>query len=408
MPEKKLLKANSTNQIKDYQFNALKKALEMEAAEIVDLIQDSELKGRGGAGFPTGLKWRFSLKEKADKKYLICNSDEAEVGTFKDRYLLENHPFKIIEGMVIAAYATNASDGIIYIRAAYAKPAKNFANALKKAREAGVLGEDILASGFSFDIRIIKGAGAYICGEETALLNSIEGKRGVSRTKPPYPIQEGLFGYPTLVNNVETFACVTEIINLGVDQYSKLGISDSPGTKLISLSGDINQPGVYEIEFGKVSFKEIIEDLGGGIKNGGELKFIIPGGASTAILPAEKIETKYTYDAVNSAGSAIGSGGVIVVAKGHDLFALMKNVSHFFMKETCGTCFPCREGNTQIKHLLDKFEARGKMTSKEQDLLSELSDTIYQSARCGLGQTSPNFICSIIDNYYTELVEGRG
>ncbi|MCK8825748.1 complex I 51 kDa subunit family protein [Fuchsiella alkaliacetigena] len=405
MGERQLLKKEATTDITEHNFSALEKALTMEGAEVVKEIKEAGLKGRGGAGFPTGLKWELALAEEADDKYLICNADEAETGTFKDRYLMENVPFKVLEGIIIAAYAVGANKGYIYIRGEYSKPIKIFTKVLKDAYDEGLLGASILDSDFNFDLRLIKGAGAYICGEETALLNSIEGKRGKSRTKPPYPIQSGLFGQPTVVNNVETLTSAREIIDLGAEEYGALGTEESKGTKLVCLSGDISKPGVYEVEFGELTIREIIEELGQGVKNDEQLKFIIPGGASTSIIPAEKMDVDYSYEAIAEIGSSLGSGAIIVLDDTHSLLDLMVNVSRFFMDETCGTCFPCKDGNKQLNYLLKKAVQKGGFTKKEIELIRSIGETIILSARCGLGQTSSNFINSIFDNYQAEVLQ---
>lgn len=387
-----------------YDFSGLKQALEKSREEIVAEIKESGLKGRGGAGFPTGVKWDFALQETGEPKYMICNADEGEPGTFKDRYLLEYQPYKVLEGIIIAAYATGATDGYIYIRGEYAEPIDIFADVIEKAREEDILGDNILGTDFSFDLKLVKGAGAYVCGDETSLINSIEGERGRSRIKPPYPIQEGLFGQPTTVNNVETLATAAEIIRQGTEKYTNLGTEDSRGTKLVSISGDVNEPGVYEIEFGKVTVAEIINEFGRGVRDDRELKFVIPGGISTAILPREKLDTSYTYEDLAEAGSGLGSGAMIVVAEGHNLVDMLLNVAEFFMDETCGTCFPCREGNRQIYHIIKEAKENNGFKKRDLEIIKDIGKTIRLAARCGLGQSSMNFIRSVVDNYTDELV----
>src|SRR6056297_824286 len=404
MEERYFLKGDELKSVSEYDFPALKKALKMECKEIINEIDESKLKGRGGAGFPTGLKWKFAYQEESDTKYFICNGDEGEPGTFKDRYLMEDRPLKVLEGIMIGAYAVGANKGYIYIRGEYAKSIKTFNKVIEDAYNEGVLGKNIFGSNFSFDLQLVKGAGAYVCGDETSLINSIEGKRGQSRIKPPYPIQEGLFGKPTVVNNIETLTTAGEIINQGSAVYKALGTENSKGTKLVCLSGDINEPGVYEVEFGSMTIKDIIEEFGKGIKNNGQLKFVIPGGISTSILSNDKIDIPYTYEDIEKAESSLGSGALIVVAKGHDLIDLMLNVSRFYMKETCGTCFPCREGNRQINKILREFKTNSKKI--DADLISDIGNTIRLAARCGLGQSSLNFITSIIENYGKELEIG--
>lgn len=402
MEETLFLKREEVKDINNYDFPALKKALKMKQEDVIAEVKRSTLKGRGGAGFPTGLKWELAFKEAADKKYLICNGDEGEPGTFKDRYLLEESPLKVLEGILIAAYAIGADEGYIYIRGEYAKPIRVFSRVIEEAREKGILGENIFGSGFNFDLYLVKGAGAYVCGDETSLINSIEGKRGRSRIKPPYPVEKGLFDKPTVVNNVETLASAAEIINQGADRYLSLGTENSRGTKLVCLSGDIRNPGIYELEFGQATLREIIDDFGGGLKNDSGLKFVVPGGISTSILLEDELDIPYTYEDLDAAGSSLGSGAVIVVGEDHDLIDLMLNVSRFFMDETCGTCFPCREGNRQIYHML-KWRENG-FTGKERQLIKDIGKTIRLAARCGLGQTSLNFISSVLDKFEDELM----
>lgn len=402
MEERLFLKKNETTELSEYDFSSLKKALQLSPQEIIDKIKKSGLKGRGGAGFPTGLKWELAFKQKSTKKYLICNGDEGEPGTFKDRYLFEKNPYKVLEGMIITAYVIGADEGYCYIRGEYTGPIKIMNRVIKEAGENNLLGNNILNSDFNFKLWLVKGAGAYVCGDETSLINSIEGKRGCSRIKPPYPIKKGLFGKPTVVNNVETLACVAEIIKNGVDAYLDLGTEKSRGTKLICLSGDIHKPGVYEIEFGQCSLREIIDNFGGGIRNNKQLKFLVPGGISTSILGKDGIDISYTYEELARVGSSLGSGAIIIVAEGCDLFDIMLNVSRFFMDETCGTCFPCREGNRQVFHFLK--DNKGGFTERQRGIISDIGNTINLAARCGLGQSSLNFINSVINKFAKEVM----
>ena len=410
MKEKLFLKQDVSDkiekacQIENYEFKALKRALKMDRDKLIEEIKNSGLKGRGGAGFPTGVKWELGAKEKAEKKYMICNADEGEPGTFKDRYLLEYAPFKVLEGIVIAAYAVEASEGFIYIRGEYANSIAIFQEVIDQGRENNILGNKILDSECSFDLGLIKGAGAYVCGDETSLLNSIEGERGQSRIKPPYPVQKGLFGFPTVVNNVETLATAAEIAKEGSSKYTKLGTSDSRGTKLVSLSGDVNEPGVYEIEFGEYTIEEIVTQFGGGVKNGGNIKFVIPGGISTSILPPDKLDTFYTYEDLEKAGSSLGSGAMIVVSDTHDTVDLLSNVAKFYMDETCGTCFPCREGNRQIYHLIEQAKKNNGFSRRDMEIITDVGKTISLAARCGLGQSSLNFVQSVLDNFQDEVL----
>ena len=405
MEEKIYIKGEVLKDCSKYDFPGLKKALNMKQEDVVNEIKKSGLKGRGGAGFPTGLKLDLALKQDASNgKYMICNGDEGEPGTFKDRFLMINRPLKVLEGILIAAYTIGANNGYIYIRGEYTESINIIDKIIKEAYQKNILGDNIFGSEFNFNLRLVKGAGAYVCGDETSLINSIEGKRGISRIKPPYPIENGLFTKPTVVNNVETLSTIAEIINQGADIFASIGTKESKGTKLISLSGDINEPGVYEVEFGKATINEIICKFGKGIKNNKELKFVIPGGISTAILKKEQLDIAYSYEDIEKTGSSLGSGAIIVVAKGHNLFDLMLNVSRFFMNETCGTCFPCREGNRQINRMLR--EAEKGFTEEQREIITDIGNTIRLASRCGLGQTSLNFIKSVIDNYEDELMVG--
>ena len=404
MKETIFLKGEGLKNIESYDFSALKKVLKIDRNKLVKEIKNSGLKGRGGAGFPTGLKWEIALNKNADNKYFICNADEGEPGTFKDRYLLENRPLKVLEGILIGAYAVGANEGYIYIRGEYANPISIFKKIIKDARKLRVLGEDIFNSGFNFDLHLVKGAGAYVCGDETSLINSIEGERGRSRLTPPYPIDNGLFGKPTVVNNVETLAACAEIIEQGSEKYASLGTDKSKGTKLICLSGDVNEPGVYELEFGSLTLKEIIYDLGKGVKDNKEIKFIVPGGISTAVLSKDELDISYSYEDIESAGSSLGSGAIIVISEAHDLFDIMANVSKFYVDETCGTCFSCREGNKQLFHILKKADKTGGLKDIDLEIINDLGKTISLSARCGLGQTSASLITSVISKFKDELM----
>ena len=402
--EKSYLKGDKLLNITDYEFKAFKNALKIGRENTIQKIKDSELKGRGGAGFPTGVKWKMGADVEAEEKYMVCNADEGEPGTFKDRYLLEKRPLKVLEGIMLAAYAVGANKAYIYIRGEYSKAIEVFSEIIETARKEKILNNELFDSDFRLELKLVRGAGAYVCGDETSLLNSIEGKRGRSRIKPPYPIERGLFNQPTVVNNVESLCCAAEILNPDSEKFSTLGIEGSRGTKLLCLSGDLNKPGLYEVEFGKITLAEIIYDLGGGIKGEEELRFVVPGGVSTAVIKAEDLDFPYRYQAFEKRGSSLGSGAVIAVSKKHDLLDLMLNVSRFYMDETCGTCFPCREGNRQINKILKSFKEEGKKIDAE--LISDIGNTIRLAARCGLGQSSLNFITSIIENYGEELKIG--
>ncbi|PTV95625.1 NADH:ubiquinone oxidoreductase subunit F (NADH-binding) [Halanaerobium saccharolyticum] len=402
--EKLYLKGDKLLNILDYDFKSIKNALRMGRKETIQKIKDSELKGRGGAAFPTGLKWQLASEVEGEEKFLVCNADEGEPGTFKDRYLLEERPLKVLEGIMLAAFAIGADKAYIYIRGEYTRAIEVFTEIIAAARKNKILDSKIFDSNFKLEIKLVRGAGAYVCGDETSLLNSIEGKRGRSRIKPPYPIQEGLFSQPTVVNNVESLCCAAEVLNPDSEEFANLGIEGSRGTKLLCLSGDLNKPGLYEVEFGKITLQEIIYDLAGGIKAGENLKFVIPGGISTALITAKDLDFPYSYQAFEKRGSSLGSGAVIAVSKKHDLLDLMLNVSRFYMDETCGTCFPCREGNRQINKILKEFKNSGQKIDAE--LISDIGNTIRLAARCGLGQSSLNFISSVIENYGQELKIG--
>ncbi len=402
--EKQYLKGDKLLNISNYQFKSIKNALKIGRDKTVKKIKDSELKGRGGAGFPTGIKWEMAAAIEAEEKFVVCNGDEGEPGTFKDRYLLEERALKVLEGIMLAAFAVGADKAYIYIRGEYSKAIEVFSKIIEAAVKENILGHEIFDSDFKLELKLIRGAGAYVCGDETSLLNSIEGKRGRSRIKPPYPIEKGLFNQPTVVNNVESLCCAAEVMNPDSEEFANLGVKGSRGTKLLCLSGDLNKPGLYEVEFGKITLEEIIYELGGGIKTGQDLRFVVPGGISTAVIKAEELDFPYTYQAFENANSSLGSGAVIAVSKRHDLLDLMLNVSRFYMDETCGTCFPCREGNRQINKILKSFKNDGKKIDPE--LISDIGNTIRLAARCGLGQSSLNFITSVIENYGAELKIG--
>ncbi len=402
--EVKFLKGPELRDIVDYDFPGLNRALSLGPDKVIQEISEARLLGRGGAGFPTGTKWDLAQQQKGDEKYFICNADEGEPGTYKDRYLLEQRTLKVLEGIIIGAYAVGANRGFIYIRGEYSNPIKIMKRALEEAREAGILGENIFDSGFDFDLRLVRGAGAYVCGDETALINSIEGKRGISRIKPPYPIQKGLFDKPTVVNNVESLACAAEILHRGAGEFASCGVENSRGTKLVSLSGDVNYADIFEVEFGSCTLREIIEDLAGGVKGEGKPKFVVPGGLSTAALTAGELDCEYSYEGIEEAGSSIGSGAIIVCRESRDLVDILLKVSRFYMDETCGTCFPCREGNRQINHMLSKHRNR-KFSREEVELVEDIGEAIAAAARCGLGQTSLSLISSIFDKFPHELIE---
>ncbi|SDC24164.1 complex I 51 kDa subunit family protein [Geotoga petraea] len=393
--EKYFLKNDLGIKIDDYKFNGLKNSLNIEPLKIVEKIKESNLKGRGGAGFPTGVKWEYANKIKSTSKIVICNGDEGEPGTFKDRFLMENLPYKVIEGIVICAYAVKARYGYIYIRGEYEKAIENIEKTIKYMYKNHFLGKNIFDSNFDFDVKLIKGAGAYVCGDETSLINSIEGERGRSRIKPPLPIEKGLYEQPTIVNNVESLSSAAEIMKYDDNPYLKMGTENSRGTKLISISGDVNGPDVYEIEFGSLTIKEIIE-LAGGVR-GNRVGIVIPGGIATECLTEDELNTKYTYEDLEKIGSSLGSGGMIVINNQRNLFEIIKNVSDFFKNETCGTCFPCREGNKNINVILEKVLNENIITEEETKLINEIKEAIGLAARCGFGRSSVNLILSILN-----------
>jgi NADH-quinone oxidoreductase subunit F len=402
--EKLYLKGDKLLDISNYEFKSIKNALRIGREKTIQKVKDSALKGRGGAGFPTGIKWEMAADIEGKEKFVVCNADEGEPGTFKDRYLLEERPLKVLEGIMLAAYAVGADKAYIYIRGEYSKAIEVFSEIIEAAREKNILDDNLFNSNFKLELKLVRGAGAYVCGDETSLINSIEGKRGRSRIKPPYPIEKGLFNQPTVVNNVESLCCTAEVLNPESDDFSELGIEGSRGTKLLCLSGDLNNPGLYEVEFGQITLAEIIYDLGGGINGNKDLRFVIPGGISTAVIKADDLDFPYSYQAFEKRGSSLGSGAVIAVSKKHDLLDVMLNVSRFYMDETCGTCFPCREGNRQINKILKAFKEEDRKIDTE--LIADIGNTIRLAARCGLGQSSLNFITSVIKNYGKELKFG--
>jgi NADH-quinone oxidoreductase subunit F len=381
-----------------YPFKGLRNALKGSPEDVVQKIKESGLRGRGGAGFPAGIKWEYANSIDNEIKFVICNADEGEPGTFKDRFLMENLPEKVIEGIIICAYAVKSNYGYIYIRGEYEKAIKIIKNKIKDLYKSNVLGRNILGTEFNFDLKVIRGAGAYVCGDETSLINSIEGERGRSRIKPPLPIEKGLYGYPTIVNNVETLSAAAEIMKYDDNPYLKMGTEKSRGTKLVSISGDVNQPGVYEVELGKITIKNIIEDLAGGVSNG-ELGFVIPGGVATEALGPDEIDVPYTYENLMELNSGIGSGGMIVVSNKRNYFEIIKNVSNFFKNETCGTCFPCREANRNINALLNHNKLMSDLTSEQIEIITEIKETIGYASRCGFGQASVNFILSVLEKF---------
>ena len=395
-------------------YAAVEKAFTMEPSVIVDEVKKSGLRGRGGAGFPTGLKWSFLAKPEGVPRYLVCNADESEPGTFKDRYLMEKIPHLLIEGMIASSFALGAHTSYIYIRGEYAYIYKIMEKALKEAYAAGWLGKNIKGSGFDHDCYMQIGAGAYICGEETALLESLEGKRGNPRIKPPFPAIAGLWGCPTVVNNVETIAAVVPILKMGGDEYAKIGIGRSTGTKLISASGHINKPGVYEIELG-VSVEDFIysDEYCGGIKGGRKLKAVVAGGSSVPILPADLILTTakgekrlMTYESLGDGGFAtgtmLGSGGFIVMDDSTSIVKNLYTFARFYHHESCGQCSPCREGTGWMEKILQKI-LRGQGTIQDVDLLWDIQSKIEGKTICPLGEAAAWPVAAAIRHFRHEF-----
>ncbi|MDB5225982.1 MAG: dehydrogenase [Bacteroidota bacterium] len=398
-------------------YKSVEKALKtMKPDDIVEEVKKSGLRGRGGAGFPTGMKWSFLAKPEGVPRYLVCNADESEPGTFKDRYLMERIPHLLIEGMIVSSFALGVHTSYIYIRGEYFYILEILQKAVKEAYAAGLLGKNILGSGFDHDMYVHPGAGAYICGEETALLESLEGKRGNPRIKPPFPAVAGLWGCPTVVNNVETIAAVVPIVNDGGEAYSKIGIGKSTGTKLISASGHINKPGVYEIEMG-ITVEDFIysPDFCGGIRNGKKLKAVVAGGSSVPILPADLIITTaagqprlMSYESLGDGGFAtgtmLGSGGFIVMDEDTSIVKNLFTFARFYHHESCGQCSPCREGTGWMEKILKKFMA-GKATLKDIDLLWDIQSKIEGKTICPLGEAAAWPVASAIRHFRSEFEE---
>lgn len=384
-------------------FEGLKKALSITPTEVIDVVKASGLNGRGGAVYPTGRKWQQSNEVKGDRKIIVCNADEGEPGTFKDRYLLEYDPYRIIEGMTIGAYAVGGTEGYIYIREEYGEQQEIMKTAVENARQSGYLGKGILGSKLNFDIKVVSGAGAYVCGENSTLIESIEGKSGRPRIKPPFIKENGLFNLPTLVNNVETFSVVPVLFTVEAEKYLNCGTPKSRGTKLISLCGNIEKPGVYEIPFG-ITLREIIYDIGGGIKNNRGLKFIQLGGASGPIIPASKIDVKYCYDELKKSGLSVGSGSVLVVDDTNSIIEYVKSVEDFFLHESCGKCTPCREGNRQLAKLGEKF-ANKNANLKDLENAKRFAKVMKYCSFCGLGKTAPTLLFSALEYFPQEFYD---
>ncbi len=382
-------------------YKALAKALTLKPSEIIDEVKKSGLRGRGGAGFPTGMKWSFAAADQKRPKYLLCNADEGEPGTFKDRPVLEKNPHLLIEGMCISGYALEAEYGYIYLRGEYPQAKQILEGAIKQAYDKGFLGDDVLGKGVRFQLAVHQGAGAYICGEETALIDSLEGKRGQPRIKPPFPVNEGFLAKPTVVNNVETLANVPYIIEIGSNEYSQIGSSDCPGPKLFSVSGHVKKPGVYELPMG-TSLKEIIYTHCGGIAGDKRLKAVVPGGITTPILPADKIDCPMDFVNMPKHGSMLGSGAVMVFDESVDLVKVCRRAIKFLEHESCGKCTPCREGVGWMRSILDRVAA-GEGRKGDIELLLEVSKNIMGKTFCALGDGAAGVVQNFIKHFRPEF-----
>lgn len=383
-------------------YEALAQVLQGTPKDAIETVKKSGLRGRGGGGFPTGLKWEIASKSPGKEKYVVCNADEGDPGAFMDRSILESDPHSIIEAMAICGYCIGASNGLVYIRAEYPLAVKRLQIAMKQAREYGLLGENILGTDFSFDITIRYGAGAFVCGEETALIHSMEGKRGEPTVKPPFPAESGYLGKPTNVNNVETFANIPVIFLKGPEWFASIGTERSKGTKVFALAGKINNVGLIEVPMG-TTLREVIYDIGGGIKGGKEFKAVQTGGPSGGCLTKKHLDTPIDYDNLTAAGSMMGSGGMIVMDEDDCMVSVAKFYLQFTVDESCGKCSPCRIGNKRLEEILNKI-TKGQGEMADLDYLKNLSKVIKDTALCGLGQTSPNPVISTIDNFYDEYV----
>ena len=384
-------------------YAALAKCLtEMTPAQVIEEMKKSGLRGRGGGGFPTGLKWEITSKSQADQKYVVCNADEGDPGAFMDRSILEGDPHSVIEAMAICGYCIGADKGVVYIRAEYPLAVERLKIAMKQASQYGLLGKDIFGTGFNFDIDIRYGAGAFVCGEETALIHSMEGLRGEPTIKPPFPSVSGFLQKPTNVNNVETFANVPVIINKGADWFASIGSEKSKGTKVFALAGKINNVGLIEVPMG-TTLREIIFEIGGGIKDGKKFKAVQTGGPSGGCLTEKHLDIQIDFDSLTAAGSMMGSGGMIVMDEDDCMVSIAKFYLDFTVEESCGKCAPCRIGNKRLNEMLGKI-CEGKGTMHDLDLLRNLSHVVKDTSLCGLGQTSPNPVLSTMDNFMDEYL----
>lgn len=389
---------NAKEYIKAGGYEGVKKALSMSGSEIINELQEAGLRGRGGAGFPTWRKLKFAYDADGDIKYIVCNADEGEPGTNKDRILLSTDPCSVFEGMIIAGKAVDSHVGFIYLRAEYSYLVPILEAALESSRSAGCLGKNIMGSGFDFDIKLRSGAGAYVCGEETALFESIEGKRGEPRFRPPFPGIKGLFGKPTVLNNVETLANIAVIFQRGAEWFSKIGTPNSPGTKLFTVCGNVKRRGVFEFPMG-VDLKELIYDVCGGMEEGHTLLAVQTGGASGAIINADQIDMTLDIDAVSESGGRLGCGTILVMDDRNCIVDIVRNNLDFFRGESCGKCTPCREGGTRLYQLISKI-AEGKGTISDLRTIEDLANTMRLTALCGLGHSTAVPVLSSIRNFY--------
>jgi len=387
-------------------YQGLKKALDLEPNQVVEVIKDSGLRGRGGAGFTTGLKWGFLAAANSQEKFIVCNADEGDPGSFMDRTMMEGDPYAIIEGMTIAGYATGATQGFIYCRAEYPESIELLTNAINQAKERNCLGENILGKGFSFDIELKLGAGAFVCGEETALIKSIEGNRGMPVSKPPFPAEKGLWGKPTNINNVKTYAYATHILTNGADWFKQYGTEKSPGTAVLALTGKVNNTGIIEVPMG-TTLRDVIYKIGGGIKGDKKFKAVLTGGPSGGCLPESCLDLGIDYESITKAGSIMGSGGMLVLDESDSMIDVADFFLEFTVAESCGKCTPCREGLKRMKAILEKIKS-GKGTNDDIVMLEHLSSVITDSASCGLGQTAPNPVLTTLRYFreeYEELIK---
>ena len=374
----------------------------MTPAEVIDVLKASGLRGRGGGGFPTGLKWSFCAAAKGDKKYVICNADEGDPGAFMDRSILEGDPHAILEGMLLGAYAMGANEGYIYCRAEYPLAIQRLKNAIEQAENYGLLGENIMDTPFSFSVHVKEGAGAFVCGEETALMASIEGRRGMPRPRPPFPANSGLWGKPTNINNVETWANVPQIIAHGGEWYAAMGTEKSKGTKVFALTGKVKHTGLVEVPMG-ITLREIIFDIGGGILNDKKFKAVQIGGPSGGCLTEEHLDTPVSYETLTALGAIMGSGGLVVMDEDNCMVDVAKFFLEFTQKESCGKCSPCREGTKHMLLLLNKI-SEGNGTMEDLETLENLANMVQEMSLCGLGQTAPNPVLTTLRYFRDEYV----